>query len=220
MTAAEVTKAAARYLKPDNSTLGLFLPTKSPDRTTIPMIADLKKSIGNYKGREDMARGESFDVSPEEYRRPYKKGDFALGHQGGLSGEESCAAAKCTCGSRCATATPSAGGMQLSCQLLPHLMLRGTKSLTHQQIQDELDKLRATLHAEGSPGEVSFSINTRRETLPAVLKLLGQILRQPSLPESELGIAQAVGAGRVGKWADGSARAGRERGPPSSGPLR
>ena len=66
-------------------------------------------------------------------------------------------------------------GMQLSCQLLPHLMLRGTKSLTHQQIQDELDKLRATLHAEGSPGEVSFSINTRRETLPAVLKLLGQI---------------------------------------------
>jgi zinc protease len=67
-------------------------------------------------------------------------------------------------------------------------MLRGTKELSHQQIQDELDRLRARVRVEGTPGEMTFSILTRRESLPPVLKLLGKILREPSLPENELEI--------------------------------
>lgn len=188
VTAEQVSKAAAKYLKPDNSTLGLFLPTKSPDRATIPMIADLKKSIGNYKGREDIALGESFDVSPQNIDAHTKTETLP-------SGVKAAFLAKKTRGREVHLRmtlrygdVKSLHGMQTASQLLPQLMIRGTKSLSHQQIQDELDKLRATLHVGGSPGAATFSIVTRRDSLPGVLKLLGQILREPSLPESELEI--------------------------------
>jgi zinc protease len=188
VTAAAVSKAAAKYLKPDNSTLGLFLPTKSPDRTTIPVIADLRKSIGDYKGRQDIALGEAFDVTPENIDAHTKTETLPSGIKAAFldkktRGREVYFRLNLRYGD-----VKSLYGTQAASQLLPHLMLRGTKKLSHQQIQDELDKLKATLHASGQPGEATFTIKTRHETLPAVLKLLGQVLREPSLPESELGI--------------------------------
>jgi zinc protease len=175
-------------LKRDNSTLGLFLPTKSPDRTAIPMIADLKKAIGDYKGRQDIALGEAFDVSPQNIDAHTKTETLR-------SGVKAAFLEKKTRGREVHLRlilrygdVQSLHGMQTASRLLPQLMVRGTKNLSHQQIQDELDKQRATLHVEGSPGEVTFSVETRRETLPAVLRLLGQILREPTLPETELDI--------------------------------
>jgi len=188
VTAGDVSRAAKKYLKPDNSTLGLFLPTKAPDRTAVPMIANLTKAIGDYKGRKDIAAGEAFDVSPENIDARTKtmtlpsgvKASFlekkTRGHELNLQLELHYGDVK------------NLNGMATASVLLPTLMLRGTKNLSHQQIQDELDKLKATLHGSGSAGTASFSIQTRRESLPAVLRLLGQILREPSLPESELDI--------------------------------
>ena len=78
-------------------------------------------------------------------------------------------------------------------------MLRGTKNLNHQQIQDALDKNFARLGGGraawaagemgggggGSVGTLSYSIETKRANLPAVLEILRQVLREPTLPESE-----------------------------------
>jgi zinc protease len=188
VTAEQVSKAAAKYLKRDNLTEGIFIPTKSPDRTTVPMIADLKKSIGDYKGRQDIALGEAFDVSPQNIdahtkTETLKSGVKAAFLEKKTRGREVHLRLILRYGD-----VQNLHGMQMAAQLLPKLMVRGTKKLSYQQIQDELDKQRATLHAEGSPGEISFTIATRRETLPAVLTLLGQILREPSLPETELDI--------------------------------
>jgi len=73
-------------------------------------------------------------------------------------------------------------------EFLPPMMLRGTKKLSRQQIQDELDKLQASLGANGAAGSATFNIQTKRDQLPAVLRLLTQILREPTLPASELEI--------------------------------
>ena len=81
-------------------------------------------------------------------------------------------------------------------------MLRGTKNLNHQQIQDALDKNFARLGggmggmggrrmggaAGGSVGALSYSVQTKRANLPAVLEILRQVLREPTLPESEFEI--------------------------------
>jgi zinc protease len=81
-------------------------------------------------------------------------------------------------------------------------MLRGTRHLTHQQLIDELDRLTANLSASsgqgygggggGAPamsaGAVSFAIHTTHAHLPAVLDLLRQVLREPTLPEEEFEI--------------------------------
>ncbi len=51
-------------------------------------------------------------------------------------------------------------------------MVRGTKQLTWQQIQDQLDKLQASLSASSDTGSAIFAVETKRANLPAVLRLL------------------------------------------------
>ena len=67
-------------------------------------------------------------------------------------------------------------------------MLRGTKNLTREQIQDALDKQGAQLSATGDTGSATFSLQTKRANLPAVLDLLRQILREPVFPQSEFDV--------------------------------
>src|SRR5262249_8943210 len=58
------------------------------------------------------------------------------------------------------------------------------------QIEDELDKLKARLTGSGILGDASFHIECKRENLPAVLKLLGEMLREPTFPEDEFSVAK------------------------------
>src|SRR5581483_1398812 len=91
---------------------------------------------------------------------------------------------------------------------LPDLMLQGTKKLSYQQLHDELDRLGATLSAGGAGGRgrgrggrgggtttaplgtVTFTIQAKRDTLPAVLELLRQVLREPLLPAEHFDIVK------------------------------
>src|SRR5438105_5601908 len=88
-------------------------------------------------------------------------------------------------------------------------MLRGTKKLNHQQLRDELDKLSATLSAGaggggrrgggrrgGGPatvgaGSVTFSIQAKRDTLPATIQILAQVLREATLPAEEFAVLKS-----------------------------
>ncbi|HEV7998260.1 MAG TPA: insulinase family protein, partial [Planctomycetaceae bacterium] len=186
LTAADVNKVAAKYLKPDNSTVGLFIPTKSPDRSSVPPVGDLAAAIGNYQGRKAIASGEVFNPTPANIDARTKV--VTLG-----GGVKAAFLEKKTRGNDVHLRlelrygdVQNLHGLQTACAILPDLMLTGTKNLTKQQIQDTLDKLKATLRASGGAGTVTFSLQTHRETLPDVLRLLKQILREATLPESEL----------------------------------
>src|SRR5262249_46512012 len=94
-------------------------------------------------------------------------------------------------------------GLETAAGFLPELMLRGTRSLSYQQLRDELDRLKATLSTGGgggrggrrggrggggggaSAGAVTFAIEAKREVMPEVLGLLRQVLREPLLPRDE-----------------------------------
>jgi zinc protease len=65
------------------------------------------------------------------------------------------------------------------------MLMRGTTKRTRQQIQDELDRLKARLNVSGSATQATVSIETTRESLPAVLRLAGEVLRDPAFPASE-----------------------------------
>ncbi|HXY32671.1 MAG TPA: pitrilysin family protein [Planctomycetaceae bacterium] len=209
VTAADVNKAAAKYLKPDNSTLGLFLPTKSPDRSHVPPVGDLAATIGDYKGRSTISGGETFDPSPANI-------DARTQNETLTGGVKAALLAKKTRGNDAHLRLElhygdlsSLRGLRTACGVLPELMVTGTKNHNKQQIQDTLDKLKATLRASGSAGDATFSIQARRETLPDVLKLLKEILREPTLPESELDlIRQAELAQLKNQLSEPSALAG------------
>ncbi len=65
------------------------------------------------------------------------------------------------------------------------MLQRGTQKHTRQQIQDEFDRLKARVSVFGGATQANVSVETVREHLPAVMRLLAEVLRQPSFPASE-----------------------------------
>jgi len=183
----DVNRVAAAYLQASNRTTGIFIPTKEPQRTPIPANPNLVEMIGDYKGREDFSAGEAFDVAPDKIEARTKRTK--------IEGLDVALLTKKTRGNTVVLRMTlrygnekSLFGLATAADFLPSMMMKGTKQLTRQQIQDQLDQNKASMGASGSAGEASFVIQTKRDNLSAVLDLLRQVLREPVFPASELDI--------------------------------
>lgn len=187
VTVKDVNRVAAAYLQPSNRTIGIYVPTKEAQRTTIPAKPNLTEMIGNYKGREETSVGEAFDVAPDKIEARTRRLK--------IEGLNAALLSKKTRGNTVVLklslrygSAETLKGLATVADFLPSMMTKGTRQLTRQQIQDQLDQNKASLGATGSAGDVSFMIQTKRDKLPAVLELLRQILREPAFPASELDI--------------------------------
>jgi zinc protease len=65
------------------------------------------------------------------------------------------------------------------------MLMRGSKNHTRQQIQDEMDRLKAHISVSGGATSASASIETVEANLPGALRLATEILREPAFPDSE-----------------------------------
>ncbi len=182
----EVQRVAREYLKPSNRTVGRFLPTAKPDRAVIPATPDVAALLKDYKGEAGVRQGEAFDPSPANIE--------ARVHRSALPGGLKLALLpkKTRGGTVVAVLTLRFGdaqslmGKSAVADLTADMLLRGTTRHTRQQIKDELDKLKARVSVSGGPTQVNVSLETVRENLPAVWKLVGEVLRSPAFPGSEL----------------------------------
>ena len=201
VTPEQVKEVAAKYLRPSNRTVGLFYPTASPERTPIPASPEIASLVDGYKGRAVAAAAEAFDVAPLAiqsrvlYAQPIEGMKLAF-----LPKKTRGEAVQVVLNLRYGNAE-SLKGLTEAGSLLPDLMLRGTAKLSREQIQDTLDQNFARLGAGagrggmggGGAGLATFSIQTKRANLPAVLDLLRQILREPSLSVDELELIKQAG---------------------------
>jgi len=183
--AADVQRVAAEYLKPDNRTVGLFYPTEEPDRADVPDLPDVAAALEGYTGREAVAAGEEFDPSPaniESRTTRYTlsngmkvamlpkstRGETVVARFRVILGDEEALDGRATAGSM-------AGAM----------LMRGSSAHTRQQIQDDLDRLKASGSVTGSVTQASGQVQTTRENLPDVMRLLAEIIRTPTFPAPE-----------------------------------
>jgi zinc protease len=188
VTAEQVQAAAKKYLRRENRTLGVFIPTDQAEKTEVPATPDLAAIFEGYKGRGEISAGEVFDVSPANIDARSKRIALPEGIKGLLLAKKNRGE---TVNLRLVLRygnMDTLKGTTVAAQFLPELMTRGTKNLSRQQIEDTLDKNRANLSASGDVGSVTFSLQTKRENLPAVLDLLRQILREPTLPADEFDV--------------------------------
>lgn len=184
-TTSEVDRFARTYLKESNRTIGLFIPTAQPDRVQVPETPAIASLVNHYKGGEAVAQGESFDTSPANIDKRTVRGELQPGIKIALLSK------KTRGGLVRATMRLHFGdenslkGKRTAAQLVPQMLMRGTKKHTRQQIVDEMNRLKARVRIFGSATGATASVETTRENFPAVMDLLAEILREPSFPESE-----------------------------------
>ena len=66
------------------------------------------------------------------------------------------------------------------------LLDRGTADLDRQALQDQLDALQSEVGFSASPGQLTVALTSRRAHLPELIRLVGRVLRQPTLPAAGL----------------------------------
>lgn len=186
VSVADVQRVASYYLKPANRTVGLFVPQAQPDRAEIPAAPDLVAVFKDFKGNAAATAGEAFDSSPAGIEGRLRR--VAL--PGGMKvmllpkqtrGDTVSAMLRLSFGDE-----KSLAGRTAVAGLTGQLLMRGTIAHTRQQIQDELDRLKARMTVGGGAGVAFVNIETVAANLPAVLQLATEILRQPAFPETEL----------------------------------
>jgi zinc protease len=190
VTPADVQRVAEAYLVQSNRTAGLFEPTASPERSSIPATPDLLALVGDYKGREAISAGESFDPDPSAIEARLIRGRLPSGIKViGLPKKTRGATVELRLHLRYGT-LESLMGAATAAELLPQMLMRGSENLTRQQLSDELDNYRAQMSVSGDAGNLMVSIKTTRENLVPVLGLLEEVLRKPVFPEQELELLQ------------------------------
>ncbi|MGH9899953.1 MAG: M16 family metallopeptidase, partial [Pyrinomonadaceae bacterium] len=186
VTIEDTGRVAAKYLKQSNRTLGLFIPTEKPDRAEIPDVKneEITAMVKDYKGDAAIAAGEAFNPSPANIESRTKRSN-TNGLQMALLPK------KTRGGSVVANMILRYGNEKdlmnrvTAGELAGVMLQRGTSKHTRQQIQDEFDHLKARVNVFGGATQANVIIETTRENLSAVMRLVAEILREPSFPQNE-----------------------------------
>ncbi|HEV3258365.1 MAG TPA: pitrilysin family protein [Gemmataceae bacterium] len=201
VTADDVNRVARTYFQRHNRTVGVYIPVDRPQRLVIAAAPPLEALVKDYKGGSVAAAGETFDPSPENLDARTRIVDLG-GIKAGLlpkknRGETVSLVLTLHYGNE-----ESLKGHTAAAGMLPMLMMAGTKKHDRQALREELDALGIRIAAGlggfgrgrggqrgggpgGTPGQLTFSVEAKRSTLPAAIKLLGEILREPAFPEAE-----------------------------------
>jgi len=184
-TIEDVNRTALQYLKTSNRTVGLFIPGE-PDRAAIPPTPNVGALLEGYKGDAARSAGEVFDPSPANIDQRTTRVELP-------GGVKLVMLPKATRGSAVNAGIrlyfgddKSMAGKVRVASLTAQMLMRGTKSKTREQIQDELDKRQSQLNVFGGAGTVGAQIVSTRAELAAVLDLALDVLREPSFPDTEL----------------------------------
>ena len=191
LTAEDVARVARAYLKPSNRTLGLFQPTKDPERAPLPPTPDVAAMLKGYQGSPAAQAGEAFVATVENIEKRTQRIDLPSGLKLALLPKKTKGGqVRLALTVRYGSAADLAGKVAAA-GLVPELMARGTRKRSFQQLKDQLDLLKAEVSfapGHGSPSTVNVAqvrVNTVRESLPAVIALVGEVLREPAFPRKE-----------------------------------
>ncbi|HQC94453.1 MAG TPA: pitrilysin family protein [Aquabacterium sp.] len=186
LTLADVNRVARAMLVPDNRTLGTYLPTDSPKRAPEPALVAVAPMVEGYRGDTAVAQAEAFDATPANLDARTQVSTLASGLKVALL-------PKGTRGNRVQARlvlrfgdVDSLRGRKLAVAMMGDLIDKGGAGMTRAQISDTFDKLRAEVGFNASGQALSVGITTVREHLPAVVALVGRLLREPAFPADAL----------------------------------
>ncbi|MGA3095279.1 MAG: pitrilysin family protein [Bryobacteraceae bacterium] len=185
VTEQDVARVASLYFKPSNRTVAEFQPDKSPDRAEMPKTPDLTALFKDFKGGAAISAGEVFDPTPANIEKRVVRAKLANGMNLVLLRKQTRG------GTVVAQITMRFGdekslfGKSAAAGLTGPMLMRGTKNKTRQQIEDEMDKLKAQISINAGPNSVNAEVQTVEANFAGALRLVAEMLREPSFPQSE-----------------------------------
>jgi len=185
VTREDVMLVVAKYFKSANRTLGTFTPDKSPDRSEIPATPDAAALLKDYKGKPPMAQGEDFDPSPENLEKRTIRKALPNGMKYALLPKETRGDVVTARISLNYGTLQTAMGKSTIGDFTASMLDKGTATKNREQLKEALDQLKARVNVFGSANGTDVTIETDREHLPAVIRLVGEILRKPAFPQNE-----------------------------------
>jgi zinc protease len=198
VTVEDVNRVARTYFPEYNRTLGMFIPTDSPQRMQIPAVTSIADVVKDYTGGEAVAAGEAFDPSPENLESRINAVRLG-GVQVGLLSKKNR-------GETVDLSLTLRYGNEMSLRdrtraaaMLPAMLMAGTKQMDRQALQARMAELGVRISPGGggrgrgrrgggmggAAGALSFSVSAKRSSLAEGIRLLGEILREPAFPEDE-----------------------------------
>ncbi len=191
VTTADVQRVWARYVKPQNRTLGEYVPTQSPDRAEIPPTGDAKAVLAHYTGGQAVQQGEAFDPTPQNIAARTRRVTLPNGAQLLLLPKKSRAQAVSLVMELKLGTSQSLASQQAVALLTASLLGRGTTTLGYRDFRTSLERLTSDIGVHGQGQSVSIALHTKRPQLPEVLGLLAQLLRSPALDAAELEVLKS-----------------------------
>ena len=200
VTPDEVNRVAKTYFKKHNRTVGIFIPSDTPQRLAVPAVSSIADIVKDYQGGAAGLAGESFDPTPANLDARTKGME--------IDGIKVAMIPKKNRGETVAFSMTlhygnedSLKDMNTAAGMLPMLMMTGTKKMDRQALQEKMDALGVQISAGGggggrgrggrggggggSAGQLSLSVTAKRESLVAGIELLGEILRSPAFASDD-----------------------------------
>ena len=183
---ADVQRVATTLLLPDNRTVGSYLPTDEPRRAPAPTRVDVAPLVQDYQGDAAVAQAEAFDPTPANLDARTQLATLPSGLKLALLPK----------GTRGGTVharltlrfgdDTSLRGQAMAISAMGGLIDKGGAGMSRAQISDAFDQLRAQVGFSAGGQGLSVGITTVREHLPAVVALVGKLLRAPDFPADAL----------------------------------
>jgi len=198
ITPEDIARVAKRYLKDSNLTVGRFLPVdQAPERAEVHPTPDVEAMLKGYTGRAAVVQGEAFDPTPANIESRLQRVTLPNGLKLVMLPKKT----------RGATVTAtlalhygdekSVFNRGTAAQFLGAMLMRGTQKHTRQQLQDELDQLKAQMNAGAADNDATLSVTTIHASIAPALRLAAEVLRQPAFVESEFEQLRQASLGRV-----------------------
>jgi zinc protease len=210
VTADDVNRVAKTYFLKQNRTVGIYIPEEKPTRLAIAPAPPIDTVVGDYKGGTVAEAGEAFDPSPANLDARTKYVDIG-GVKAGLLTKKNRGATVSMVLTLHYGNEESLKEHTTAASLLPALMMAGTKQHDRQALREDMEKLGIRISpglggfgggpggrrgggaGPATPGQLTFSVEAKADTLPAAIKLLGEILREPAFPAEEFDSMKRLG---------------------------
>ena len=202
VTTEDLTRVWARYFKPQNRTLGEYVPTEKPDRSEIPLPPDVASLVDGYKGGEAVAKGEAFDSSPKNIDARTRHITLPNGAKLALLPKKTRAeTVKLALELRLGNAQSLTGQMPIAL-MTANALNRGTKKLSYKDFRSALERLRAQLDVRSEGQDVLVTVEAKRPQLAEVLALLNDVLKDPAFDSKEFEVARGERLSRFERFKD------------------